>query len=264
MDPRTEPGGLAAAEEFYDMLAPEYDAMTGFAGRLAAAEAVLRPLVERYGVRRALDAGAGTGLHSVVLARLGVEVTAVDLSAPMLARLEEHASALRLSVRTIRSEFTSLPALLPDRYDGVFCLGNTLPHLLTRDRLLASLAAFRRLLRPSGILLFQTLNYERILRTRERVQSIRDAGDTTFVRFYDFGEETVRFNVLKILRQGGRTSHEMLGVTLRPVLPGEIAALLAEAGFGPVELYGGLGLEEFRPGESADLVGLARVSHAGG
>ena len=259
MGPTTEGPGRTAAEEFYDRLAPDYDAMTDFEKRFAAARPHFSALVERHGIRTAVDAGAGTGFHSLVLARMGVDVTAVDLSAAMLSRLEENARALGLPVRILRSSFADLPASMHGSCDAVFCLGNTLAHLLSRAELLGSLRTFRGLLRPGGVLLTQTLNYDRILRSRDRVQSIREAGGDTFIRFYDFEDPLIRFNVLKISRREGRIAHELHAVPLRPVTAGELAGLLGEAGFARVGLYGSVSMEEFQPGASADLVALAEA-----
>ena len=65
---------------FYDRLAPEYDLMTGFEKRIATEASLFKKLVDRYAIHSALDAGSGTGYHSVVLAQLGVNVTALDIS----------------------------------------------------------------------------------------------------------------------------------------------------------------------------------------
>ena len=75
---------------FYDRLAPDYDEMTGFGKRFVHEKPFFRPLVENLNIATALDAGCGTGFHSLLLAQLGVRVTAVDVSGGMLARLELH------------------------------------------------------------------------------------------------------------------------------------------------------------------------------
>lgn len=259
MAPTTDRPGGTSAEEFYDRLAPDYDAMTDFEKRFAAARAHFGVVVERYRIRTALDAGAGTGFHSFVLARMGVDVTAVDCSAAMLSRLEENARALGLGVRTLRSSFADLPSSMRGSFDAVVCMGNTLAHLLSRAELLAGLRAFRGLLRPGGILIAQTLNYDRILHSRDRVQSVREAGGDTFIRFYDFEDPLIRFNVLKISRREGRLAHELQSVPLRPVTAGELPGLLVEAGFAGVGLYGSVSMEEFQAATSADLVALGEA-----
>jgi SAM-dependent methyltransferase len=57
-----------------------------------------------------LDAGAGTGFLSLLLAGQGYQVTALDLSARMLAALQAKAARLGLTVRTVHSDAASPPA----------------------------------------------------------------------------------------------------------------------------------------------------------
>jgi SAM-dependent methyltransferase len=50
---------------------------------------------------RVLDVGAGTGFLSLIAARLGHKVTSIDLSAQMLARLEEAAKRENLDIEIL-------------------------------------------------------------------------------------------------------------------------------------------------------------------
>lgn len=58
---------------------------------------------------RVLDCGAGTGFLSLIAARLGHVVTAVDLSAEMLAKLAAAAAAEGLAVQTVHRAATDPP-----------------------------------------------------------------------------------------------------------------------------------------------------------
>lgn len=136
--------------EFYDWLAPEYDRMTGFEKRFIHEKPFFRLLVERHGIKTAVDAGSGTGFHSLLLAQLGVEVTAVDVSAEMLHTVETHARELNLHVTLLKSSFQGLPLALHSSFDAVFCLGNSLAHLLSKGDLRESLRSFAAVLRPRG------------------------------------------------------------------------------------------------------------------
>lgn len=65
---------------------------------------------------RVLDCGAGTGFLSLIAARLGHEVTAVDLSGQMLAKLREAAAPEGLAIQTVEGPADVAPA---GRYDVV-------------------------------------------------------------------------------------------------------------------------------------------------
>lgn len=244
--------------EFYDKLAPDYDAMTGFEKRFVHERPFFRMLVEKYGMRTALDAGCGTGFHALLLARLGVEVTAVDVSPAMLAIAARHAQEMQLPLHLVESSFQSLPTLAPGPYDAVFSMGNSLAHLLTKEDLAGALAAFASVLVPRGVLFLQNLNYDRIMATKEKIQSIKEGGNATYIRSYEYGDEVIHFHILKLVRQGAGVMHDLITVDLRPVLQGELVEMLGAAGFDDVRTYGGVSMEEFQIQTSRDLVVLAR------
>ena len=58
---------------------------------------------------RVLDAGAGTGFLSLLLAGLGYQVTAIDLSAGMLGKLRAKAAGLGAEVRVVQADAASPP-----------------------------------------------------------------------------------------------------------------------------------------------------------
>jgi glycine/sarcosine N-methyltransferase len=249
--------GIQGVEEFYDRLAADYDAMTTFEKRFIQEEPFFRLLVQRHRLSSALDAGCGTGFHSILLSRLGVRVTAVDISSRMLIELAQHAASLGLDIRTMRAQLVDLPGGLNGSFDGIFCMGNTLAHLLTKQELHAALDAFARLLVPGGLLFLQVLNYDRILLTRPEIQSVKETDRGTFTRSYDYAGETIHFTIRKdpiVQGEEGRVQ----SVTLRPVLSAELCELLADSGFDDVHPFGSVAMEEFDPATSRDFVVLAR------
>lgn len=251
--------GVDSVEEFYDRLAPDYDTMTTFEKRFIQEEPFFRLLVQRYQIGSALDAGCGTGFHSILLARLGVRVTAVDLSSRMLEELARHTSGLGLEIQTLQSRFSDLPSRFHGSFDALFCMGNTLAHLLTKEDLRETLRAFSRLLAPGGILFAQVLNYDRILRTRPELQSVKETSRGTFTRSYEYLGETIRFTIRKAPGpRGGGGEERIQTVNLRPVLSAELVELLQGCGFSDVRAFGSIAMEPFEPLTSKDLVVLAR------
>ena len=254
MDRMTEDRESDAVAAFYDALAPGYDRMTGFANRFAVEAPAYKRIVETYRIHSAIDAGAGTGFHSIMLAQSGVQVTAVDRSASMLDRLRQHAVSYGVSVNTIVGGFETIPANLQNPVDAVFCLGNTIAHLRTEEEVLLALGGFRGALRQGGILVLQLLNYERILRSRERIQNVKQEGDEIFIRMYDFEGEEIRFNIVRLQGSAGKWSHSMQSVPLYPWTAGKLVPVLARAGFSGAKLFGGVTMEPYSPDSSRDLV----------
>lgn len=244
--------------EFYDSLSSEYDVMTGFAKRWSQEEATFRSLVDQFKIKTALDAGCGTGFHSLLLAKLGVDVTGVDVSADMIARAKAHAEEMKVAVQFVASTFDALGADISSPVDAVFCLGNSLPHLLSGEALLASLRSFAGVLKAGGTLFLQILNYDRIMKHRNRVQSVKEERDIMFVRFYDFESDHIRFNILKLQRTAQGIHHQLDSVRLRPILSLELCELMSAVGFQTINLYGNAKLEPFSQETSVDLLVVAR------
>ena len=171
-------------EQFYDALSEQYDAMTDFDARVVRETETLRPLVEKYSMKTAVDMGCGSGVHVLALASLGVQATGVDLSERMLEQARAHAATLPGTAFFPGDFLSSFPPELL-AVDAILCLGNSLPHIDSAGRLLAVFSHWKRHLVPGGKIVVQLLNYARIMRQRERIVGIRRDGATAFVRFYD-------------------------------------------------------------------------------
>jgi 2-polyprenyl-3-methyl-5-hydroxy-6-metoxy-1,4-benzoquinol methylase len=242
---------------FYDKLAPDYDTMTRFGKRFVHEKPFFRLLVDRYNIKTALDAGCGTGFHSLLLSQLGVTVTAVDVSQIMLERLALHAKQMGETIEAVKSSFQDLPKNIQKKFDAIFSLGNSLTHLPTQEDLLQALSNFSSLLKPRGVIFLQNLNYDRIVAQHERVQSVKEEDGVTFVRFYDYENDRIRFNILKLKRQANGIEPELNSIEIRPILKDDLFALLEQAGFVDVKPFGAISMEEYHPEASQNLVVLA-------
>jgi len=244
----------ADATDFYDSLAGDYDAMTGFEKRFIHEKPFFSLLVREYGITTALDAGAGTGFHSLLMGQLGLDMTAADVSKKMIARVKSHANDLHLTIDVVESNFEDLPRKQHKKFDAVLCMGNSLPHLLTRGELVSSLKSFSAVLRPGGFLFLQLLNYARILASKDRIQSVKESGGVTFVRSYEFHEKFVVFNILRLSTKNGQPVHQLDSVKLRPILKQELLSALEEAGFDDMRFHGSIALDDYHEERSKDLV----------
>lgn len=260
---RTTEGGSAAGgpenvrgiRRFYDSLAPDYDLMTSFDDRFAKERPWFEAIVSEFGIRTALDAGCGTGFHSILLSRLGVAVAGVDASPAMVERARENARRLDAAVTFQSGGFSEISTLSPGPFDAVMCLGNSLVHLLTGAELNDALMNFRSVLRPGGVLVVQLLNYERILSGKQELLGRREAGGTTFERRYAYHGDTVTFT---ISRDGKAES-----VTLRPLTRPALESALDGAGFRDLRSFGSLAMGTYDPEASTDLVMTATLTASG-
>jgi hypothetical protein len=115
-------------------------------------------------------------------------------------------------------------------------------------------------LRPGGLLVIQNRNFDRVWRERERFmepQSHRDGDqEQIFLRFYDYYEETIAFNMIRLRRKEEGWAQDVESTELRPIFRDDLAAALTGAGFGTVVFYGGYDGSAFAD-ESSDLIAVA-------
>jgi SAM-dependent methyltransferase len=93
-----------ALREYWDADAPTYDLWPEHGAWTAAERAAWAGTLQRSMGRRGmrvLDVGAGTGFLSLAAARLGCQVTALDVSPGMLERLKEAAVQESLQIETV-------------------------------------------------------------------------------------------------------------------------------------------------------------------
>ncbi len=245
----------------YDDFSQSYDVMVSWEERLQREEPFFRSLFQPDGARRVLDVGCATGGHVLRFAEMGLEAVGADPSAEMI-RLAEERSAGRPGVRFVQAGFGDLRDRVGDGFDVVTCLGNTLPHVLTREGLDTALRDIAAVLSPGGTLAIQQLNYDRILRERRRFlgvsSGVRGGVEHLFFRFYDFDGEQLTFNVVTFKKEGGKWGLQAGSTPLRAITRAELTEALSEAGLTGARWLGSYDGEPFDPESSGDLVVVAR------
>ncbi len=107
------PDPIDRIREYWNLDAAGYDGSPSHSMSDPVEAAAWRTTMEQLlppSPARVLDVGAGTGALSLLAAELGHEVTALDLSPAMLARVSEKAQARGLDIRTVNAAATDPPA----------------------------------------------------------------------------------------------------------------------------------------------------------
>lgn len=236
--------------------------MTDWKSRLAFEMPFLESTLARHGARSVLDCACGTGWHAIALAQRGYNVEGSDISGAMIARARENAARGGVLIPFAVAGFQDLRGMFRERFDAVVCLGNSLPHVLTDDAALDSLANMRDCLREDGVLILHNLNYDKRWRDKPRWFAVNSGalnGNETLVwRFADYGDKLITFNIALFTKNAdGAWAVDVQSTPQRPYQRSEIRDLMTRAGFHDLEFYGSLKGEQFDAGRSGDLVVIA-------
>lgn len=147
-------------------LAELYEVLGNRSGRLEREGPLLLEALAAAPNRRLADLACGLGLHAAFFAEHGAQVYASDLSAEMVAHAQKHRSAPTIQYRVGDMCFPS---------DGPFglmvCLGNSLCLLANKEKLATFFRNSFEVLSPGGILITQTLNYEKKALQQPRIRT---------------------------------------------------------------------------------------------
>jgi SAM-dependent methyltransferase len=227
--------------EFYDQLAVDYDQMIGFNDRVEKETVVFREILRRFPAETILDAGCGTGFHSIVFALLGKKVIGFDNSPEMLSRARENARQWQVTPGFVSADFLDFNHKIPIRSNAIFCLGNSYAHLLSADQRTVVLQNFKRALTHGGYVFLQIMNHDKILKERPQIFSVKEYNHRKYTRLYQYLPSTVIFTIRIETPAGNREiSNELF-----PLQAGELSRLAADNGFIKIKWYGNPDLSEY-------------------
>ncbi len=248
----------------YETLSSDYDRFVDWPNRLALELPFITDKLQENSARTVLDAAAGTGMHAIALVQQGYQATGADISRGMVEQARLNALEAGAPVRFAIAGFGELAHTFGTAcFDALLCLGNSLPHLLSRNDLDKTLTDFAATLKPGGMLLIQNRNFDAVVANHVRwmePQAYSENGtEWIFQRFYDFEPDgLLTFNMVILKRLGhGSWSQEVISSRLRPILKFELLLSLSEAGFNTFKLYGQMGGAVFDADLSPNLVVLA-------
>ena len=239
-----------------------YRRLIAWPARIQREAPFLREALAGAPSRRLLDLGCGTGEHARFLSEEGFEVTGVDASEAQLEQAREAGPGPEF----VKVDLAALGAAVRGPFGAAISLGNGLPHLFPAEMALF-LADLAQLLEPGAPVLFQVLNYDRIL--DQRVTSLPlnvredDAERVVFLRLMDPRPDgTVLFNPTTLRwRPGEEPPVEVVtgkNVRLKGWRRTELETALSAAGFRVGEVFGGMKREAWDAATSSDTVVLAR------
>ena len=114
----------------------------------------------------ALDLGAGNGIQSISLSKLGFEVKAIDFNAQLTNELDLRCSQFNIEV--IRGDITDPTLLSSYSPELVVCMGDTISHLESIDHLTFFFKNIQRVLDPGGLFIVSYRDFTKELNNEQR------------------------------------------------------------------------------------------------
>lgn len=237
---------------FYEILAKYYDDVFPLEqGKVS----FLKRVFTEIKAKKILDLACGTGTYTLELAKLGFEAWGTDLEPGMIQQAQQKAAALGVDAQFAVGDMRE-PGALNQIFDGLFCIGNSLAHLLEKPDLEQALLAMRRVVHNHSVAVFQVVNYDRILALGETELPRIDNEILRFIRTYrPISEEQLVFDSVLELKNGDYTSNRYTNsVQLRPIRKADLEQLLKEAGFTRIDTYGNFKQEPYALDSQATVV----------
>jgi len=242
---------LITNNSFYDEIATEYDEMISFESAVEKKKNLLKNFINQN-VKTAADIGCGTGVDSVALRLNGLKVSAFDPSEKMLSVAKSNSKKMNAAVEFYHHPADSIPRECDNKFDLIVSLGNTFANI-EREKFQKSIFRCFDILKVKGVLLIQILNYENIIAENKRIVNITEGDNKYFIRFYDFTESEIIFNLL-IFNKEKLSEQKLISTKLFPYTQTDFRNGLKEVGFTSIDFFSDFNLSTYKRKQSKDLI----------
>lgn len=236
--------------EFFNLIATDYDEMVSFKQSVEKKKEAFKSIIKPW-METAADLGCGSGADSIALSSLGLKVIAFDPSSEMIRVAMENAKKENVNIDFHISPIHSIPESFNNKFDIVVSLGNTFANI-ERKYFTPSIKNCFELLKPDGTLIIQILNYEKILSEQKRIVNIREGKENYFIRFYDFKNEEIIFNIL-VFNKSNLKQNKLFSTNIYPYIINDFSEALNSIGFSTTQFCADLNFIRFDGLSSQDL-----------
>jgi glycine/sarcosine N-methyltransferase len=185
-----------------------------------------------------LDASCGNGVQTAALAQRGYNVEASDISKNMVSLTNERLKKRELHIKTFVSSWKELPKR-KDKYDLIFCYGNSISHSLNKEERINNLEALGNCLRNKGKIIIETRNWDKIHKLRYTIYEERTYKGKSYIPIYiwdnmDF-EKCSNVQIIFIENDYGKMKTYEKILTFMPFKHTDIVKEAHELGFTVIE-----------------------------
>lgn len=226
--------------EYYDLMRQyrDYDKECQFTNNL----------IQRHhlGTKKVLDICCGTGEHAIRMAKLGYEVTGIDLSQDMLNIATEKAKRAGVSIDFRCVDVNELG--ITGEFKVAYCLGYTFLYMITDSDATSFFTAIRKALSIGGLFLVDFINGLSLIEDFQRDKFMYQNDNTTIFRFEQSSlDKKRRVKHIEfcyfIDHHDGHIKTIFAEEDLRVFYDDKVQSLMSSCGFNNVKSFGDYALE---------------------
>ena len=190
-----------------------------------------------------LDLCCGPGRHSILMSKLGFDMTAVDLNFQYLSQITDYTKRNNLDIKVVRSDMRHLPFY--EKFNLIINMFTSFGYLEKDDDNLQVLKTIHTALKPKGWLLLDMLNREWVVANNIKTEWKIAADNQLIIEHRDINLLTSRSSItFSTLHEDGSiiqsTGHHIRLYTLT-----EMVQLLEKANLSVKDVFGGLKKENY-------------------
>ena len=195
---------------------------------------------------RVLDLCCGQGRHSVLLAKHGFQVTALDLNPEYLELAQRAARAASVTLETVAADMRQIP--FHSHFDAIVNMYSSFGYLESEAEDLRVLESAANALKTSGRLLLDMLNREWAVANYIQNDWHSDPDKTLYVerRELDLASSSMHVSFTIVAPNGSR--RDSIGHHIRLYTLTEITRLLERVGLSVTGVFGGFDSEPYAIG----------------
>lgn len=238
-------------KEFYNSFAEDYNSMIPLEKQIESKTKFFKRFIDDN-TKSAADLGAGSGADSIALAKLGLAVTAFEPSIEMLKQAETNFKKQNVEVDIYNKKISEIDNSFHNSFDLIVSLGNTFANI-DGNEIEKSVTKISDLLTKGGEAIIQILNYDKVLKEKERIVNITESDEKQFIRFYDFCGEKIFFNILSFYKDDF-AKRELITTEIYPYTKSLLKKLFEQNGISKLQFFGDLKFNEFDESKSPNLI----------
>jgi SAM-dependent methyltransferase len=216
-------------------------------------------------VKKILDVGCGTGMHSIELGKRGYNVIGIDISEEMVKKAREKARGME-NVSFLVGDAAN--TVFKDKFDAAIAMYGVASYFIEDEALMKFLSSIRQNIVEGGLFIFDTWNIFGVNDKRVYYEmpspEFRKSGNMLAIKestwtidlMNQLADVDISWSIVDLSRGGVDVfSHR---IRLRLFIPREIKHIMRDCGFSLCEIYPDYNLVPFSE-DSPEMVIVARA-----